>query len=544
MGIYRAFDILPGVRPLTDGTAISSRHWQSSFHCRFVNGMLQKIGGWEKELFYRDEVVSGVPRSLYSIELLQRSNLIIGTHTRLYDVNGGKLYNITPFTATSLPAASSLSTQYGLLATNPFGFTNGSNRVAVTDTQFSRFRVGDLVTLSGAVGTISGIPSAELNATHVIREILANGYAIRVASNATATAVGGGGAINRSSGLIRVTVANALSEGDRVKIEDASILRGVSATVTAPGSGYSTGDVLTVSGGDFSIPAKFNVASTQAVSVSVAFSGYSGYVPGGTLTAVGGTFTTAATATIATTKVISATVNGAGTGGTNGQALVTGTTGAGTQFQALVTIAGGVMTAVNSISVAGSYTTNPTLTASPVTGGGLTGAKLNLAMGVNTVTLGTAGNYTANPVSPVSTSGTGTGATLNVLFGVQAITLNNAGKYVATPTNPAGTTGAGSGATLTVAYSGSSNVGGISSADINGEFFARNVTGTYFDFMTEGTASSSVSSAGGTSVVYFTPIPAGTIDEVAQQGYGAGLYGVGLYGTALVSDSGRIYPRI
>jgi hypothetical protein len=71
----------------------------------------------------------------------------------------------------------------------------------------------------------------------------------------------------------------------------------------------------------------------------------------------------------------------AGSGGTNGAAVMTGTTGTGTKFQANVTIAGGVITAVNSMAVEGNYTVSLTdPTAEPVTGGNVTGATLAVTM--------------------------------------------------------------------------------------------------------------------------------------------------------------------
>jgi len=95
-----------------------------------------------------------------------------------------------------------------------------------------------------------------------------------------------------------------------------------------------------------------------------------------------------------------------------------------------------------------------------------------------------------------------------------------------------------------VRISGASNTGGILAASINAEFIARNITATTFDVMTGGTATSSVSSAGGASTVYYEEIDAGSQNEAFGQGYGMGLYGDGLYGTALVSNSGKTLPRI
>jgi len=81
-------------------------------------------------------------------------------------------------------------------------------------------------------------------------------------------------------------------------------------------------------------------------------------------------------------SVLSATVNAGGSGGTNGQVTtITGTTGTGTKFQAKGVISGGALTAITSITNAGSYTTDPTsLTAEPIVGGGLSSATVGLTM--------------------------------------------------------------------------------------------------------------------------------------------------------------------
>ena len=162
--------------------------------------------------------------------------------------------------------------------------------------------------------------------------------------------------------------------------------------------------------------ASASIASASPVAIG------SGYVPADTITLTGGTETTNGILTVATTQVgsITAIANG-GTGGTPGAVTLTGTTGTGTKFQATGVIsAGGVLTSITAITIAGSYTVNPTsLAAEPVTGGGLTGATLTITMGVLTVTVSTAGAYTKIPANPVlqgSTSGSGTGATFSVVW--------------------------------------------------------------------------------------------------------------------------------
>jgi hypothetical protein len=200
-------------------------------------------------------------------------------------------------------------------------------------------------------------------------------------------------------------------------------------TVTTPGS-YATIPTFAVEGsGNGAVITPIMKAVT--IEVATAQSGGGSYAPGDTIPLAGGTFSTRAVGTVATTKVASATVAAAGSGGTDGTQTVTGTTGIGTKFQASVTVTGGEITAVLSITVGGSYATNPTsLTNEPVTGANLTGAQLSVKMGVYTIGATTAGSYSAlpsDPVSQFSTSGSGTGATFNVLWGVLGGTVVNPG---------------------------------------------------------------------------------------------------------------------
>jgi len=161
----------------------------------------------------------------------------------------------------------------------------------------------------------------------------------------------------------------------------------------------------------------------------------SGYVPGDTWELTGGTAVGGVkfTGIITGTKVVSATIHAAGTGGTNGTATVTGTTGTSGlgRFTANVTIAGGIITAVNSITFGGQYTVNPTsLTAEPVTGGGLTGAQLTVVMGAGVLEFTAAGRYSVIPIGPyatTATSGSGTGLQLSVLWGINDVVVVNGG---------------------------------------------------------------------------------------------------------------------
>jgi hypothetical protein len=158
--------------------------------------------------------------------------------------------------------------------------------------------------------------------------------------------------------------------------------------------------------------------------------GNSSYAPNDTITLAGGTFSTQGVIKVVTTGVYAATVASGGSGGTNGTQTVTGTTGTGVFFTANVTVTSGAISAVNSITTAGSYTVNPTvLTAEPVSGAGLIGATLNIHMKPLTFTT-VAGNYTVLPTSPVSqtsSSGSGLGATFTVLWGFNSIVVTAGG---------------------------------------------------------------------------------------------------------------------
>lgn len=143
-----------------------------------------------------------------------------------------------------------------------------------------------------------------------------------------------------------------------------------------------------------------------------------GWAPGDTINLAGTTVLK-----VRGTKVVSATVAAGGNGGSDGSRTATGTTGVGTRFQAIVTVSGGAITSVDSIATEGIYRVNPTDIANePVTGFGIpVGAKLSLEMGLNgayATNLGSfaAGTTPANPVTPISTSGSGTGTTFNVTW--------------------------------------------------------------------------------------------------------------------------------
>ncbi|WP_159012877.1 right-handed parallel beta-helix repeat-containing protein [Acidisoma sp. S159] len=168
----------------------------------------------------------------------------------------------------------------------------------------------------------------------------------------------------------------------------------------------------------------------------------SSYKPGDSIAVAGGSSYTknSGKITVAATQLASAAIASAGSGGTTGACILTGTTGAwqtpgGAPFQINGTILGGMLSALGSILAPGAYSTNPsTLAAEPVTSNcGLTGATLRVIMGPRSYTLPTrtqygppplVGAYTIFPTSPAVTtadSGTGAGAMVTLTKGTTGL---------------------------------------------------------------------------------------------------------------------------
>lgn len=164
----------------------------------------------------------------------------------------------------------------------------------------------------------------------------------------------------------------------------AATLKTGSATVSAPGTGYSVGGVLTVQGGTFSTASVLTVASIRTVSAAPAGgSSGTGYAVNDTITFNGAGYVTPV--------VLRVTTIG-GSGQVTGVSVVSGSAGQYT----------------------GVTPSNP-VTPSSTSGTGVS-AQFNLTWGVNTVTVTTPGSYTVYPANPVTvTGGSGSSATFTLV---------------------------------------------------------------------------------------------------------------------------------
>lgn len=227
----RPIECLAGVATSVDDTPANTEHYIDSLGIRFVGGKPEKTNGSIQMSFDNGNTVIGVPRSCYSQTINGKIYTMVGTHKRLYSIIGSALVNITPLKDTQTTVGTnSLLTDYVNLANNPATMVSGSNTVTIAKTDASRYRAGDVVTLSGFVGTINGTPSAELNAVHIVRTVSASSFTIRTTTAATSSATGGGAGVYCASGLIQFTnAAHGLEDGDRVNVIHNFALGGILA---------------------------------------------------------------------------------------------------------------------------------------------------------------------------------------------------------------------------------------------------------------------------------------------------------------------------
>ena len=161
-----------------DNSELAARpRWTDSDRIRFRHGLPEKIGGWQK---YISTGFDGICRGMLSwLAADSIPRLCLGTHKRLYVVEGDNYHTITPIRDS------------GTLATNPFAATINSTSITVTHTLHG-VAVDDYVTFAGATIFAGVTIDGEYQVTQVTD---ANTYVISHSVSATATAVGGGAAV-------------------------------------------------------------------------------------------------------------------------------------------------------------------------------------------------------------------------------------------------------------------------------------------------------------------------------------------------------------
>ena len=238
--------------------------WIDSSLVRFINGYAEKIGGWQKDSIYATDTsnsadyttetsLDGIARNVlfWRAESDGEDRIIVGSHSHLYIIENGAMYDVTPLrdvsnttttltedlddsetsiditSITGLPAAGAIKVNSEIITytgistltltgctrgtnstsaaahdngatvtatlINPIATTDGSTTVTITDTSHGATS-GDYVVISGATAT-GGVTTDVLNRSEgfEITVTTANAFTITVPSTASSTVSAGGG---------------------------------------------------------------------------------------------------------------------------------------------------------------------------------------------------------------------------------------------------------------------------------------------------------------------------------------------------------------
>lgn len=169
-------DIQPGI--YRDSTDYAARgRWFDMDKMRFVNGLPESIGGWQK---YSEEPILGTARSSHAWSGNNAEKFFsAGTELKYYIYIDDSLTDVTPIRST------------GTINNNPFATTNGSTTITVTDTAHGAYP-DDFVTFSGAT-TFAGVTID--GEYQIVSVVDADTYTIEHSVIANATTTGGGNAV-------------------------------------------------------------------------------------------------------------------------------------------------------------------------------------------------------------------------------------------------------------------------------------------------------------------------------------------------------------
>jgi hypothetical protein len=174
--MWQTLQFNPGVYK-DDSPLAAKGAWVDADKVRFVRGLPQTIGGWEKLTV---QTYQGLARGLFAWrDNAGNPHIAVGTHTHLYAYTGGNLVDITPVEAS------------GTYGADPITTLAGSTAVTIAHTSHGR-SVGARVLLSGA----SAVGGITLSGEYTIASVPgANSFTVTASAPASASATGGGGAV-------------------------------------------------------------------------------------------------------------------------------------------------------------------------------------------------------------------------------------------------------------------------------------------------------------------------------------------------------------
>tara|TARA_A100001391_G_scaffold147318_2_gene104778 strand:- start:2013 stop:3881 length:1869 start_codon:yes stop_codon:yes gene_type:complete len=170
---FAKFKFKPGINK--EGTNYSNENgWFDADKIRFRKGRPEKIGGWEK---YSSNTFIGTCRKIHVYRDIETNQYkILGTHKKLYALQGDVYNDITPIRSTT--SAGDVT----------FAATNGSSTITATDTSHGAV-AGDFVTFSDAATLGGNITAAVLNQEYEIVSIPTTNTFTFVAKDTSGTEV-------------------------------------------------------------------------------------------------------------------------------------------------------------------------------------------------------------------------------------------------------------------------------------------------------------------------------------------------------------------
>jgi hypothetical protein len=207
----QSLNIKPGiVTDVDEYTAAKvGPYWVNGDKIRFVNGLPQKIGGWQKEttspttLTSSTNLSAGVCRATANWRLVSGTDVLAAaTEKQLLILQDGTWYDITPIRASAT------------LGTNPITTSDGSTTVTVTHSSHGA-DTNEIVSFSGAAA-VNGVT---LSGAYALTKVDANSYTVAVASAASGSGAGGGSSvvaaylIGYTEGLLEASSVPALGWG-------------------------------------------------------------------------------------------------------------------------------------------------------------------------------------------------------------------------------------------------------------------------------------------------------------------------------------------
>jgi len=170
---FAKFKFKPGINK--EGTNYSNENgWFDADKIRFRKGRPEKIGGWEK---HSSNTFIGTCRKIHVYSDIEQTKYkILGTHKKLYALEGNVYNDITPIRTTT--SAGDVT----------FAATNGSSTITATDTSHGAI-IGDFVTFSGASSLGGNITAAVLNQEYEVVSVPNNNSFTFTAKNTSGTEV-------------------------------------------------------------------------------------------------------------------------------------------------------------------------------------------------------------------------------------------------------------------------------------------------------------------------------------------------------------------